>query len=224
MNVLPAETVQKIGALVLEGRSLRHIEKTLGIAKRTVARYRLRVIDAALTVIKCRCGEPIGHKGWCSARFIESPKRQTFVKDYWERYRIANPRRRKMPAVPRSPLMRYPYLPMAGTRAAGADLLQIVNDAVPRYIAEDVRADICQELLLAIVAGEFSVDEVSKFVRPIAKRVRERLWDFSAISIDTKDGDGVPLSERIAAEITEQDEEFHAQDEEFHAGEWRRVA
>lgn len=218
-NVLAASKIEQISSLVIEGKSLRQIEALTGVAKKTVARYRRLVLQKALTILKCRCGEPIGHRGWCAARYAESPKRQSFVKDYWERYRVANPRRRKMPAVPRSPLLRYPYIPAAGTRCSGADLLMIVNDAVPRYIAEDVRADICQELLLSIVAGEFSLEEVSKFVRPIAKRVREQLWDFSAVSIDMKDGDGVPLAERIAAEITEEEQE-----DDFHAGEWLRVA
>lgn len=77
-----------------------------------------------------------------------------------ERYipRPRAPRRR-----PTSPLsLLYPY--NLSTMADGAELITRIIDLVPRTLPEAVRADVCQELALAVLGGEADPDRLDEHV------------------------------------------------------------
>lgn len=63
-----------------DGYSVREIARAFGLSKsvvHTISSEFLYEPDS-----KCKCGEPIGHRGWCSWRFKRSEKRQAFM-DRW---------------------------------------------------------------------------------------------------------------------------------------------
>lgn len=72
---------------------------------------------------------------------------------------VSKPRRSKLitrrrPAVP---TLTYPYILVP--RAEHADILAI-NDLVPQCYPEAMRADICQEVALAVIDGRVTIDEL----------------------------------------------------------------
>jgi hypothetical protein len=51
----------------------------------------------------------------------------------------------------------YPFIPATTAKRPDHELLLMINEAVPRTIPEDRRADICQELAVAILIGDEDV-------------------------------------------------------------------
>lgn len=69
----------------------------------------------------------------------------------------------------------YPY-------GATHELVQMVNEAVPRSLPEDIRGDVCQEMILAMLDGEVNVlDRAQEFIRAHRK---EYAFRFGPMSID----------------------------------------
>lgn len=64
----------------------------------------------------------------------------------------------------------YPFLIHEGRRP-GHRLLRLVNDAVPRHLDPETRADICQDLMVGILAGDFSEDDLFLPVAEMTRRV-----------------------------------------------------
>lgn len=81
----------------------------------------------------------------------------------WDAYRAKRLliAKQKLEAKKRSaaPLvaLAYPYITKA--RDDHADILAI-NDIVPKFIAGDIRGDICQEIMLAVLEGRTTIDEL----------------------------------------------------------------
>jgi transposase-like protein len=78
------DTVRKISELdqsiplFRAGRSIREVMRIVGISNATANKFRrlaLRDFDA-----RCGCGQEAGHRGWCSYRYRQHPKRQEFMK------------------------------------------------------------------------------------------------------------------------------------------------
>ena len=91
--------------------------------------------------------------------------------------------------------LNYPYLRDDISHADGADLLTFVsalvpNDGMPDYM----RADMCQDMILAILSGQASRNEISKDVRKyISKVLGDSPWKYKWISMDAPlggDNDG----------------------------------
>lgn len=81
----------------------------------------------------------------------------------WRRWRENSQQRR----VFTNPLCEvYPYAP----KEIDCDLLKIVNDAVPRSVPEVVRADVCQDLILNVLAGEIPIAELGDNLESAIKR------------------------------------------------------
>jgi len=73
-----------------------------------------------------------------------------------------------------------------------------VNAVVPKRIPNDARADICQELLLAILDGDLKLEDLIKAVKPAVQKRLEMFSRFKT-SLDqpifgTDDGEGKPLT------------------------------
>lgn len=64
----------------------------------------------------------------------------------------------------------YPFL-IHDPKTDESDLVKFVNSVVPRGLMFDVRADVCQEMLLAILTGEIARDEAHSKRYTIIKRV-----------------------------------------------------
>jgi hypothetical protein len=65
-----------------------------------------------------------------------------------------------------TPQLFYPYAVHDTARPDdGRDLVKLVNDAVPRELPEQWRADVCQELIVSVLAGEIAKGEVHAYVQ-----------------------------------------------------------
>lgn len=78
----------------------------------------------------------------------------------------------------------YPFLIHDGGRPEHA-LLRAVNAAVPRHIMGDLRADICQDLVVGILCGDFEQDDLTLPSKEIIKRVRKMFPEkYGPMSLD----------------------------------------
>lgn len=98
MNLISKEKFDRIKAAILEGMTLRQVERATGVSKLTVAKYR-EIIVAMVPggVIFCKCGKASGHNGWCSYRFEESPARRRFMSEL--RGREVEPQHKAPPVI-----------------------------------------------------------------------------------------------------------------------------
>lgn len=65
----------------------------------------------------------------------------------------------------------YPFMPETAKPRSDHELLRLINDAVPRSIPEDRRADICQELAIAVLIGDADAANLSTAWRPLFHKV-----------------------------------------------------
>jgi len=86
-NYLKPEKVKQVVEHIEKGNGIRKTSKETGVAKNTVTKIQRVVIAEKITTDEvipiCKCGQPVGHKGWCSYRLAESPKRQEFLMEKW---------------------------------------------------------------------------------------------------------------------------------------------
>lgn len=95
-------------------------------------------------------------------------------------------REKKAPrlAVPRSAPLAYPFLIHDGGKPEH-DLLRRVNAAVPHHFDANMRADICQDLIVGILCGDFSEDDLYLPAKEMTKRVFRMFPDkYGPISLD----------------------------------------
>lgn len=140
------------------GLSIRENCRLLGVARGTVARY-----ERLNGPFVCSCGRERTHRGWCKERLKRSPLRQTFLAQWFERS-VSSGARRRARSKPTIIIDRrisdanWPYL--SGKPGDGGALIDAVNSIVPREFADHQRADICQDLLLAILEGDTTIDKI----------------------------------------------------------------
>jgi len=93
----------------------------------------------------------------------------------------------------RSGDLRYPYL-KSESKMEGADLVQFANSIVPRWPHEDQRADMCQDVILAILEGTATRESIGTDVKKfITKVMQASPWKYKWISFDAplgEDGEG----------------------------------
>lgn len=61
-----------------------------------------------------------------------------------------------------APTELYPFIPKNMTLET--PILQAVHAIVPKYLEEDIRADVCQDLIVSILTGEASLGNLEDFV------------------------------------------------------------
>lgn len=90
-------------------------------------------------------------------------RRETVGAGGWRTY-IAAPQRKVNAALdkaPRAAEMVYPYMVHDGKSDAGADLVKVVNTLVPRGLPPEVRADVCQDIIVAILSEQIALADLS---------------------------------------------------------------
>lgn len=187
-HYIDSELAASIRQLLFLGRSTRTIAAELGLNKGTVDRHRRLYLAERGTFadIVCPCGQQAFHRGWCSERLKHSPARQAFLARWME----GRQRQPKLIRLPPRVVTNYPFLP-SGSRASGADIVLLVNGAVPRGLPEQLRGDVCQEIIAAVLAGEFTEAEIPQHIKAIIARVRrEQEGHYMAISLDAPMRDG----------------------------------
>lgn len=94
-------------------------------------------------------------------------------------------------APPSAASFNYPYLAEEKQNADGADLLQFVNSLVPKGMPDYVRADICQDMIVAILSGQATREQISADHRAfIAKVFADSPWQYKWMSFDAPFGKG----------------------------------
>lgn len=87
---------------------------------------------------------------------------------------------------PKTREAQWPYLDRpAAARSDGADLIMRVNNVLPRQLPEQVRAEVAQDIIVGVLAGEISeaalAAEVLRYVREHYRRME---WRFDTFSLD----------------------------------------
>lgn len=88
----------------------------------------------------------------------------------------------------------------------------LLNEAVPKTIQHEVRADVCQELLLAILTGELTrenfTDHVGEYVRETYKQLGDRYKEISLDAPLYRYGESYTLLDTLAAPEVSEDEVY----------------
>lgn len=111
--------------------------------------------------------------------------------------RLRDREQRKMETAQRAQMF-YPYL-VHEPKGGAEDLLVLVNNAVPRSLPSFIREDICQDLIVAILAGDIDRAALKGSVRDYAKKVlKMHPLKYGHISLDAFiPGTEVPVLDRI---------------------------
>jgi hypothetical protein len=75
VNQLDEQTQSALWAAFDDGMGVNAASKFAGVSQQTASRY-LRMLNP---MPLCKCGQPVTHRGWCSVRFANSPKRKKFM-------------------------------------------------------------------------------------------------------------------------------------------------
>jgi hypothetical protein len=101
----------------------------------------------------------------------------------WWRTFEAKPREPRKFRLREAPLS-YPFLIHDGGRPEH-DLLHMINAAVPSGIMGDLRADICQDLAVGVLCGDFPKDALLLPAKEVIRRVRKMFPDkYGPMSLD----------------------------------------
>lgn len=98
----------------------------------------------------------------------------------------------------------YPFI--LGPQRNGAELLLAVNEAVPRSLPEQVRAEVCQDIIVAILSGEMDLGDIRKKASEYTRKVFRLFPDrYGPLSLDEpppwmRDG-RTPLGEMLDSAI-----------------------
>jgi len=176
MNILPKEKQDNIIHLFSEGLSIAKVMSIEGVAKETARRYRTLLFNDS--VILCPCGAKAGHRGWCSHRLASSPARQKFLSEH---YAFGG----RSPASKRKPIvidrfLRWPYV-VYGKNVP--DIVIKVHEAVPLTIPEKIRPDVCQEVIVDLLSGVASIENITRNIKIYINRAYKAVSDYRVKSI-----------------------------------------
>lgn len=107
----------------------------------------------------------------CSVREIGEAIGVTYVTAYKMRRKIRPDLKYGGHSSGRRQALCYPFLPQMTRRLPEHELLRLINDAVPREIPEDRRADICQELAIAVLIGDVETTGLANAWQPMFHKV-----------------------------------------------------
>ena len=191
MRIITPDARATVEAALLAGAGIRAAASAAGVSKVTVNRYR-RLLVASGVTLYCGCGKTAGHNGWCAWRYRQSPARQAFIAT------LRKPVIIRAREAPRE-LVTYPFV--LGTAREEHDLVLAVNAVVPRYLPEHVRADVCQEMLVALLAGDLLREEIGRRAPEFLRaHNRQAFSKFKFVSLDAPLGhEGRLLHEILAA-------------------------
>jgi hypothetical protein len=82
------------------------------------------------------------------------------------------------------PVLVYPFLIHDGGKPEH-DLLRLIDAAIPRHLPPDLRADMCQDLAVGCLTGDFNKDDLYLPAKEVAKRVHRMFpTKYGPISLD----------------------------------------
>jgi len=85
--------LQRLCTALVRGKSIRAAAREAGCSRVTARKlHRILLADFASpgqVAFRCACGKPSTHRGFCSARFRESPRRQAFMRRWHTKDNLA---------------------------------------------------------------------------------------------------------------------------------------
>lgn len=96
----------------------------------------------------------------------------------------------------------YPFIAYDPRRSDGASVIEAVNLAVPHGLPEDIRADICQDMVCAILAGDLRLEDVKGGVADFVRRGRKMFankWQFSSYDAAIPGTDELTLADILCS-------------------------
>lgn len=101
----------------------------------------------------------------------------------------------------------YPYLSKHNAESDGADLLKFVNRLVPNWVPDHMRADICQDMIVAILTGDVTREQLRADSRKyMVKTFADFPWKYKWMSFD------MPLGEKDKCSLHDIISNEHAAD------------
>src|SRR6266576_1347643 len=162
-DVRKPEAFEKAKALFLTGYSGRQVAAMIGINYHTSHKYQ-KLVERSQPLF-CACGESYKHKGLCAWRISLSPARQSWL----ARCNVQSTATRLARVESRQPILtRWPFV-----RSFDGDdyaLMKRVNELVPRTMLEEVRQDVCPDILLDVISGKLFAEEIAGRVPEYIKR------------------------------------------------------
>lgn len=79
LHIRDPKTFIRVCDMIEAGKTIREVVRATGVSKNTIGKIRRVVLfqmEAEGKPILCPCGQPTGHRAWCSYRFKNSPRRQ----------------------------------------------------------------------------------------------------------------------------------------------------
>lgn len=186
--IIPARCIEYLNLLPHERHLAGHHAKTMSSERIVVFATRLCLTDSIKSIDsslvdwawEVRC-----NGGWRAA--IEPTRiSPTAYRSIYDWRRIPRPRSLRKPVEGITEC--YPY---AGPGFVGHDLLTAAHDAVSKGLPQDIRADVCQDLIVSVLAGEVSINNIRDAV-PIHLRAHRKMYldRWKLISLETPIGDG----------------------------------
>lgn len=110
----------------------------------------------------------------------------------WRIWRDEKPRGRPVGSYNIAKDVFYPYVIHKPKKPDETyDMMMLVNQAVPKFLPEHIRADICQDLIVGLLSGDISADEVKGSVKTYSRKVFEmHPLKYGHLSLDATFGDG----------------------------------
>lgn len=132
---------------------------------------------------------------------VHKAREQGFIiPQQWARL-VAPKRTAKPRAIKKPPLLSYPYI--QAPSAANADLRE-VNALIPKGIPDHMRADMCQEIMLAIFEGRTSLEALGSrkgSAQYFIKKFYRDNYEDSGLAISFNDTDEDWNSDAVASSI-----------------------
>lgn len=83
---------------------------------------------------------------------------------------------RRRPAPDRTPSLEY--WPFAQMSADFEPLVVRINASVPKGLPEEIRQEVCQDIAVAVLSGEATIEQIPALVQGAKSRVLRTLWPY----------------------------------------------
>lgn len=129
--------------------------------------------------------------------------RKKISKNVWWRYLKPKKVAKKKIIVPRlvqEPVLAYPFI--RAKPRSDHELLLAVHSCIPSHVPHDVRGDLCQDLIVAILSGETTLENIQDVMHEHAKAAKKLMPDrFKTVSLDAviPGTDGFTLMDKMSA-------------------------
>lgn len=147
----------KIKQLLLDGYTQALVARITGVDPKSVAVRRAELKRSGAVFPMCGCGRSVSHTGTCAHRV----KRQRTQPDTTFQ-RGTTPRVTQYDSVAwDGHRRRIGRIAIPSSACSPSELVAFVESVVPKSFNPHIRDDLCQNILVAVVAGELKIDAIA---------------------------------------------------------------